>query len=265
MTLRNRSIGASKQFQIWGSVVAVLVIAVIAAVALVPRGEQLRFTSYLMELMQNSPAAESLANDAIAVDPSFRSYSYHFWLMARHAKETDAIADLEKLIELKPQPNLYLTRAFFHHSKGDYAGAEQDYTRVLAMEPELVSALVNRADARIRLGRNLFAVKDCDEVLRINAKFPTATAEARPAALLNRAEAYVGLAEYRKALKDFEEIQRIAPQFSTGEVAFYRAKAYEGIRQDKLASADRQIAQIQNFNPQHYPDFNIQEFAEEIR
>lgn len=256
----------AKKWQVIAGVASALLCVMIFFLARTTEGERLRFGSYVWELLEYPNQAEQLAEKALAVEPAYPAYSYHFWLMARHNKPEQAFADINKMIELKPRMSrLYLTRGYFHHRAGDYDKAEEDYSHAIKIRPkafEAIHAYMSRSDARIRKKDFEGGLSDCNQGLLLVGKYSYAYNYTAPF-VLNRGECYLGLKRYKEAQAEFAQLETLYPDFSCDELTYYRARAHEASGNTKPAETEFEAAS--GFDPDVPPKFDVREFAESIR
>ncbi len=98
---------------------------------------------------------------------------------------------------------------------GDYQGAIEDYTQVLAGDPSHAIAYNNRAIARYNLGDYQGAVEDCNRAVQLEPH--------EAAYYFNRGFARLNLQDYRSAIGDFSEVIRLKP--ADADAYFYRGEA----------------------------------------
>ena len=80
-------------------------------------------------------------SDRISIDSEMKPGH----IVERKYNYNDAIADLNKAIELAPEvAYLYYNRANLHALSGDMPAAYDDYTRAIELAPELAEAWFNR-------------------------------------------------------------------------------------------------------------------------
>ncbi len=121
----------------------------------------------------------------------------------------DAAAFYTRLLEADPTDawSLYL-RGWVHAENGDYSLAVADFDAYLKVNPGVTgvtSALLARGDAWGHLGDRGRAIKDYDEVLRLDPTSATAFSY--------RACEWRAMKEYGRALKDYDEAIRLNPDY----------------------------------------------------
>lgn len=80
----------------------------------------------------------------------------------------EAIADLSKALELRPQfRNGYLTRAMEYDEIGEHEKALQDYTSAIKIDPDCLNAYYPRALTYLCLNQPENCLKDVDQVLKM--------------------------------------------------------------------------------------------------
>lgn len=112
-------------------------------------------------------------------------------------------------------PELIRKRGLERLDMGDYLGALEDYTLVLANDPNYAIAYNNRAIARYNLGEYQGAVEDCNRAIQLKPN--------EAAYYFNRGFARLNLQDYRGAISDFSEVIRLKP--ADADAYFYRGEA----------------------------------------
>lgn len=78
-----------------------------------------------------------------------------------------ALRDFDGAIQVKPKPDYLINRGIARRKMGDPAGAIEDFTAVIAADPQNVRALSERADAYREAGDWTAAIADYESVLRL--------------------------------------------------------------------------------------------------
>ena len=128
---------------------------------------------------------------------------------------------------------VFNNRAIARASKGDYAGAIQDYDQSTKFDPAYATAFNNRGVAYRKTGDLDRAIKDFDMAIAITPDYAHAFA--------NRAQAYEKKRDYARALSDINEAIKLLP--SSGELRNERCwiRTVSGAAQDALADCNEAI------------------------
>lgn len=114
----------------------------------------------------------------------------------------------------------------------DYAGAMQDFTQAIHLNPTFQKAYLKRCQARYALGDDRGVLEDCQRVLQMNSK-------------LAEAHYYRGLARYRlgytqSAIEAYDQTIDLDRQFAR---AYYqRGLAHQDLQENERAAEDLQQA-----------------------
>ncbi|MBY0548031.1 MAG: rhomboid family intramembrane serine protease [Candidatus Obscuribacterales bacterium] len=131
-------------------------------------------------------------------------------------------------------PLYYLTRAGFYADAKRYQSAVDDYTSVLAINPEERGALAGRSIAYHHLGDEAKAIADLDRLIAVDPK--------RAITYNNRAWSLIAMGESNNALSDCERALSIDPSLATA----YDTKAVALLNlkrlQEALACVNRSIS-----------------------
>lgn len=85
---------------------------------------------------------------------------------AREKRYEEALADAERLVELRPDANAYCNRGSTRLSLNQDEAAEKDLSKALRLDPELELGYIKRCMARYRLQRYTEALPDCEAYVR---------------------------------------------------------------------------------------------------
>lgn len=131
-------------------------------------------------------------------DPrDFRPFFYESLVRVHQNSIPQAAAALDIAIQLAPQQvELYLHRGNLRLREGQHSLAVDDFTRVLAVHPTHLPALINRAGANWQLRRPKDVVADTTEVIKLRSGIPDAH--------LLRALGYLVQGETVLARRDFD-------------------------------------------------------------
>jgi tetratricopeptide (TPR) repeat protein len=123
--------------------------------------------SALGQILRTDPQRYlQIVNDWIAENPN-NSHAYFdrhfFWMKLGHPQQ--ALNDLNKAIEIEPEPVAFIMRGEVHRSLGEYENAVVDYARAEALDPEEWQdngfCLLYQADAHAHLGNEAAALACC--------------------------------------------------------------------------------------------------------
>lgn len=154
------------------------------------------------------------------------------WL--REEEPEEAISDFTRALELKPADPVLLStllkdRARAHTRLAAHKQAADDWSALIALDPSLEPAYLNRAQAMLAAGDTAAALADFDTVLARNAR----SVEAR----IGRGNVFVALDQKADAYSEFDLAQELAP----GGWQVYHAR---GVAADKWG--DTKLA-IENY------------------
>jgi tetratricopeptide (TPR) repeat protein len=110
--------------------------------------------------------------------------------------------------------------AFKKFEVGDFKGAIGDYSRLLEVDPNNVSALYNRGVSRQNIGNFKAAIKDFTRVIELKPKFAPV--------YNNRGVCFRKLEENENAVKDFDKAIELNPNYTVAY--FNRALAKKSIK-----------------------------------
>ncbi len=141
-------------------------------------------------------AAESDLNQALEREPNFfRARLDRAEVRRLQGKQLEALRDIEALMEVsEPAPITFFVRGKIRIDIQDWAGAESDFGRYLAVVPTNAEAYIERARARAELGDMTAAWQDLEHAIRLSPQL--AEAYALQAGLAMRIE-NPGLAEQK--------------------------------------------------------------------
>ena len=121
------------------------------------------------------------------------------------------------------EPETYIDQGLAKAEAGNHAGAIEDFSRAIKLNPSLPMAYLARAQSRVAKAEYRDAIKDYSRAIRLN--------NANAAAYLNRGQAHGMLKEYQAELDDSSQAIKIAPGY---------AEAYvnRGVAKTKLHDPD---------------------------
>jgi tetratricopeptide (TPR) repeat protein len=156
--------------------------------------------------------------------------------MARQVTKGDtagALEDYDVALAVNPEyPIAYNNRGVIRVAQGDVQGGIADYTAALRLRPEYASAYANRAAARERLGDTAGALQDYSDAIRYDADLLKA--------YYGRGNVRAALGDLRGALADYDAALRINPGLI--EALNNRANARRVLGDDRGAVADLERA-----------------------
>jgi tetratricopeptide (TPR) repeat protein len=114
------------------------------------------------------------ANEVVRLAPaSSVAIRFHADLLAGAGRLEEAIAELEKLRQADPKDTLALLQlASLYNARQKFAQAVQGFSAVLAEEPTQWLALRGRADALLNLGKQVEAIADYNQAIKLRPKDP---------------------------------------------------------------------------------------------
>jgi tetratricopeptide (TPR) repeat protein len=121
----------------------------------------------LHEMRRSDPQKYlKIVDDWIKQNPSnHRAYFDRHFAWMRLGEPRRALADMDKSLELSPDPLAYFSRAEVHKHLGEYGRALDDFGRSEAMMPgeweDLGFGLLQQADCHARLGDEANALACC--------------------------------------------------------------------------------------------------------
>lgn len=119
---------------------------------------------------------------------------------AQRIQWINELAKLTQTAAARPgDPQNWLRRAEHLIKGGEFKGAVQDYSRVLALAPGNTAALNGRARAYLKTGNHKSAIADCDESI---------ISDSSSTAYSVRGDAWFALKQYDRAVQDFESARR---------------------------------------------------------
>ena len=173
------------------------------AVALDPKNSKY-LTARAKDLeSQNSPRAKAELDRLIRLKPNSELYSIRAdWFDDRDQRQL-ALIDRTNAIRLKPgQAMLYSERAFEYLMLGQYEKALLDYTRAVALEPNNIDLYLHRGENYEFMGRNADAEADYTRAIEL---YPIIGYE-------KRANFYWVNDDHRKAIADITKVIELDPK-----------------------------------------------------
>ena len=146
---------------------------------------------------------------SIRLDPNYgNAYSNRGLAYHDLGRETEAIADIDKAIELKaPDPHIdYNNRGSAKKALGRTDDAIRDYDKAIQLKPDYADAYYNRGIAKRALMRYEDAIND----YTLSIKYDPIN----PEAFNNRGNAKDDLGRYEEALLDYNKAIQFKPNYS---------------------------------------------------
>ena len=127
--------------------------------------------------------------------------------LAQLFKYEEALELIKQALTIRPDSeDTLLERAQILQASGDAESALAQYDSLLANNPKLAEALINRGNLLNNLGFFSQAVDDLEKAL-------SCTADIEPIALFNLSKAYNGLKENDKAIRVLEKLVSVCPTY----------------------------------------------------
>ena len=106
--------------------------------------------------------------------------------------------------------NVWFAIGHLHQVEARAEQALSAYDRAIQLDPDNVTAYVNRGTVNIELGQYKEAVSDFDEAIRLNPSYADA--------YVNRGTVNIELGQYKEAVSDFDEAIRLNPSYADAYV-----------------------------------------------
>ncbi|KNC98500.1 uncharacterized protein SPPG_06197, partial [Spizellomyces punctatus DAOM BR117] len=148
------------------------------------------------ENLQDWASAVKELTSCILLKPDFAKAYYHRGLSKLHLQDQEGVEDLGTAIKLDPKFfESYMTRASYHHLKGNYVNGVDDCNEALKIEPTSIRAYLLRGACNCKLHQFTLALND----------FTRAVALDRTShfAFYNRAVTYQLMGDDQSAIKDY--------------------------------------------------------------
>jgi tetratricopeptide (TPR) repeat protein len=165
-------------------------------------------------------------------------------ILADAGQDTNALADYDKAIELKPRETRYLNmKGLFLLTRQHYDAAAQVFTKALGVDPKFSKALNNRGLVSLALNKFEAAASDFQTAIQVEPKYVDA--------YNNLGFAWYQAGEYDDALKAFNQSLELNPTYIN---AFNnRGMLYLKTEKLQLAVADFSKAiELESGNIKHY-------------
>lgn len=142
----------------------------------------------------------------------------------------EALAKYEEAIALNPEDKMaYLFRGKWKYEHGDYAGADEDYTRGYELDPTFKFAIIARSVNRYRAGDMEGALADADLALEIDPDYICAPTNLAVMKRLN--------GDFDGAMQGFKDVLAGMPEEKRIQVHVLENMALIRIEQGRLEDA----------------------------
>ena len=176
--------------------------------------------------------------------PPVGSAEWHFeraYKLAGDGNCDEAILEYTKAIAVEPNmAAAYINRGAAYASNKQYTLTIADCTKAIELNPTLPMAYVNRAYAYNATGEYILAIDDCNKAIEL---VPDLTA-----AYVNRAYAYQGNKQYSLSIDDCNKAMELAPEIA--QPYYHRGLAYKGQGRKNEAIADFIEFRERNLDPE---------------
>lgn len=168
-------------------------------------------------------------SEAIRLQPDFAE-AYAFRGHARESEDVaGALEDMTRAIELEPgSANRYNSRGEYLDHLGDYAGAIRDLDEAIRLDPGFAIAYNNRGDAHRENGDSDAALQDFTRAIELAPDFFLF--------YLNRGNVFKDKREFQAALADCNQAIQLQPNFAGAYNS--RGSAWRGMNNLDAAIAD---------------------------
>lgn len=200
----------------------------------------------LVLLDQGDPfGALPLLDEAIAFEPdNAEQYTERGRAHYLTGNYEEALADVERSLELAPSARAYNLRGVLQEEQGNTEQAFADYERAIALDSTFHFAYYNRGLLYTNQGEHELAIADFDAAIEANPNYADAYNE--------RGAAHYRLGNYEDALESYSTAIYLTPN----NVRFYtnRGDAYGQLAEYDLALADYESART--IDPFYTPLYN---------
>jgi tetratricopeptide (TPR) repeat protein len=157
-------------------------------------------------------------------------------------KHHDAIADLDRAIQLRPQwDEAYNERGLLHMAAKDLYRAVADYTMAIEINPKSVKAYVVRGHARYELRDYIGATEDWNTSIEIDPNYYSA--------YFYRGTTRSNQRDYKGALADYSKMVELDPDSCSG----YELRGFLLLALGRDAEAERDFNKCYILNPSERP------------
>ncbi len=170
---------------------------------------------------------------ALSIDPRHALAKHNLGVLGKSAGIDDKKM-LDEAIEDNPKlPFALAERAWQRFQSKDFAGAQSDYSRAIALDPSQPDYFLNRGLAREKLNDTAGAFDDYTAALKLQNAFDKAW--------LNRGNLLAKLGKLQEAIADYNVAIINRPDY--GAAFFNRAMAFHRLKQKDLACQDLKTAE----------------------
>jgi tetratricopeptide (TPR) repeat protein len=166
-------------------------------------------------------------------------YNEKWVILDKLQRHIDALAAIEKAIDIAPRAAFYLHRGNTYNRLQQYDKAISDYTQAIQINPKLAIPYHNRGNTYNRLQQYDKAISDYTQAIQISPKYAEAYG--------GRGTTHDTLQQYDKAISDYTQAIQINPKLA---IPYHnRGNTYNRLQQyDKAISDYTQAIQI---NPKY--------------
>ncbi len=199
-----------------------------------------------MRWVQNFGLREARATDETTAIPNSLSINYQVIQQAGEEDvEHDSVGpineedlmpvedDEEDLLEGDPEAAAYVSSGTEKHKSGDYDGAIADFDSAIAIEPNNVEAVVNRALCKQDKGDHLGAITDWDRALELKPD--------DGGWYVNRGMVKESMGDIDGAIADFSQAAEVEPDYEVAYIARAYSRSRQGDYEGAIADYDRVI------------------------
>jgi len=153
---------------------------------------------------------------------------------------TEALADYNKAIELKPEyAEAYNNRAAIYFKESKYSEALMDYNKVIELDPKHVKTYNNRGTIYLQEKRFEDAIKEFNKAIELKPDYPSA--------YYNRGNAFMGIKRFEEAINDFTKAIEYKPNYP--EAYFNKGISEYDIGKKDAACTDIQKSESMGYTP----------------
>ncbi|MDX1947695.1 MAG: hypothetical protein SFU86_20025 [Pirellulaceae bacterium] len=212
-----------------------------AAIALDPRDHRAHVgESFAHRQLKQFEAAIAAATKALEIKPDFPAAwneraQGHIGLL----KWAEALADLDKYVELAKSPVAYRARGSFRLARRDLFKAREDFTQALTLDPRDVTALHLRGQVEYWTQNNEAALADYSRAIELSPRYWPP--------YFDRALVHLRKQASDQAIRDLDVVISLAPT----QVAAYQNRAVANINLNQLDAAVADLRKALELVPQN--------------
>jgi tetratricopeptide (TPR) repeat protein/S1-C subfamily serine protease len=167
----------------------------------------LSYLSLIYRELKDYEKALAAINKAIQFTPKNANLYNEKWVVLNNLKRyQEALLAIAEAKDLSPRAAFYSNRGLTYYALKEYPKAIADYTKAIAINPELAEAYYNRGTAYSALKDYPKAIADYTQAIAIKPDHADA--------YLNRGNTYLALKDYPKAIADFNKTIEINPKYA---------------------------------------------------